>query len=235
MVDAAHRGGRGGPWHPDAVDTSLLPDDTTRLVLELVGVFVFGLSGGLLAVRKGFDIVGILVLAVLTALGGGVVRDLLIGVPRVAALGDTRYLAVPFAAAVVVFLAHRLLERIQKAVLVFDAAGLGLFAVAGTLKAVAFGLGPLEAAFLGATSAVGGGLLRDVVARDTPVLVRADSTLYSVPAFVGAGVVALTTHAEVYEPTIGLVVVITVFLWRLAAMFFGWRAPTALGTTRPQD
>jgi uncharacterized membrane protein YeiH len=214
------------------VDPLVVADDVTRLGLELAGVLVFALSGGLMAVRKGFDVVGILVLALLTSLGGGMLRDVLIGDIPPAALRDTRFLAVPFAATVLVFLAHRLLERIERAVLVFDAAGMALFAVVGTLKASAAGLGPLQATVLGTITAVGGGLLRDVVARETPVLLRADSTLYSVPAFAGAAVIAGLAEADVAEPAIGLLVVAAVFAWRVAAMRFGWRAPTALGAPR---
>lgn len=211
------------------MDLSLIVDEPLQVGLELVGVFVFAVSGALLAIRKRFDIIGIAVLAVLTALGGGVMRDVLIGAIPPAAFTDTRLLSVALAAAVVASVAHPALERLRKAVLVFDAAGLGLFAVSGALKAVAFGLGPLQAVLLGATSAVGGGLLRDVVARDTPVLVRSDSTLYSVPALVGAGIVVATIETGVYQPVIGLFVVAIVFGWRMAALRFGWRAPMARG------
>lgn len=211
------------------VELDLIADEPLQVALDLVGVFVFGLSGGLLAVRRAFDVVGIAVLSVLTAIGGGLIRDLVLGDTPPAAFTDSRYLVVPIVAAAAVFLGHRLLERIEAAVLFFDAAGLGLFAVAGTLKSVAFGLGPLQATILGAVSAVGGGLLRDVVARETPVLIRSDSTLYSVPAVVGAAVVVTTIETGAYRPWVGLAVVAGVFAWRLAAMRFGWRAPTALG------
>ncbi|HUG86247.1 MAG TPA: trimeric intracellular cation channel family protein [Euzebya sp.] len=205
-----------------------LLDEPVQLTLELAGVFVFGLSGGLLAVRKSFDVVGIGVLAFLTALGGGLIRDTIIGDVPPAAFADTRYLVVPLAAAVVVFTGHQALERLHRAVLVFDGAGLGLFSVTGTLKALAFGLGPLQAALLGVLTAVGGGVLRDVVARDTPVLVRADSTQYAVPAFAGALVIVAATRADVYRPLVGLVVVLGVFAWRMLALWRGWRAPVAM-------
>lgn len=218
------------PWQADRVEPLL--DEPVQLVLELAGVFVFGLSGGLLAVRKHFDVVGIGVLALLTGLGGGLIRDVIIGDAPPAAFADTRYLIVPFVAAVVVFVGHEVLERLQRAVLVFDAAGLGLFSVTGTLKALAFGLGPLQAALLGVLTAVGGGVLRDVVARDTPVLIKADSTLYSVPAFIGALAIVVATRADAYQPLVGLGVVLAVFCWRMLALWRGWRAPVAFRRPR---
>lgn len=211
-----------------------LLDEPVQLALELAGVFVFGLSGGLLAVRQGFDVVGIGVLAFLTGLGGGLIRDIIIGDVPPAAFADTPYVVVPLAAAVAVFTGHQLLDRLHRAVLVFDGAGVGLFSVTGTLKALAFGLGPLQAALLGVLTAVGGGVLRDVVARETPVLIKADSTLYAVPAFAGALAIVISTRAGVYEPTVGVGVVLGVFTWRMLALWRGWRAPTALRWGRPR-
>src|SRR5689334_22800964 len=124
-------------------------------VLELVGLFTFATSGALLAIQKSFDVVGLLILAMLTALGGGILRDLIIGDVPPAAFTDVRYLIVPVAAAVVTFFAHPLLQRLTFTVLLFDAAGLGLFCVTGTLKALASGLGPVQAVLLGVTTAVG--------------------------------------------------------------------------------
>lgn len=205
-----------------------LLDQPVQLSLELAGVFVFGLSGGLLAVRKHFDVVGIGLLAFLTGLGGGLVRDIIISDTPPAAFDDTRYLVVALLAAAVVFAGHQALERLHRAVQVFDAAGLGLFCVTGSLKALAFGLGPLQAALLGLVSAVGGGLLRDVVARETPMLLRSDSTLYAVPAALGALAIVMTVRTEVYEPLWGLLIVLAVSGWRILALWRGWRAPVAL-------
>lgn len=210
------------------MDPTLIPDPTLQVALDLIGVATFAISGGLMAVRQAFDVVGIVVLAFLTSLGGGLIRDVMIGDVPPAAFDDTRYLVVPVIAAAVVYLGHPLLGRFRRAALVFDAAGLGLFAVSGTLKALAFGLGPLQSSFLGAVSAVGGGLLRDVVARETPLLLRADATLYSVPTFVGAALVAVSVRLDVYVTPIGVTAVLVVFLWRLAALRFGWHAPKAL-------
>ena len=197
-------------------------------IIEAVGVFAFALSGALLAVRRGFDIVGILVLAVVTAMGGGVVRDVLLGATPPAAFGDWPYFAGPVAATLVTFLFHPTVERLMRTVLVFDAIGLGLFCVNGTVKALEAGLGVVAAAALGVTTGVGGGVLRDVIARETPVLVDPRSELYAIPAIAGCFAVAVLWHLEVYEAAYGLVVAATIYVVRLLALKRGWRAPTAL-------
>jgi uncharacterized membrane protein YeiH len=197
-------------------------------VLEFVGLFAFATSGALLAIQKGFDVVGILVLAMLTALGGGILRDLIIGDTPPAAFTDVRYLAIPLGAAVVTFFAHPLLRRLSFTVLLFDAAGLSLFCVTGTLKALAFGLGWLQAVLLGVTTAVGGGVLRDITARETPTLVQADSSLYAIPAALGAAVVAAAYHADLPIDVVGTLAAVSVFALRVVAMVRDWRAPKAL-------
>jgi uncharacterized membrane protein YeiH len=197
-------------------------------VIEAVGVFAFALSGALLAVRRGFDIVGILVLAVLTAMGGGVVRDVLLGATPPAAFSRWPYFAGPVAATLVTFLFHPTVERLMRTVLVFDAVGLGLFCVNGTVKALEAGLGVVAAAALGVTTGVGGGLLRDVVARETPVLVDPRSELYAIPAIAGSLAVAVAWHLEEYGAAFGAGVACAIMVVRLLALRRGWRAPTAL-------
>ena len=195
--------------------------------LELAGLFVFGISGALMAIRRDFDVIGLAILAVITALGGGVLRDVVLGDTPPPAFTDWEYLAVPLAAAGVTFFAHPALERATRLVLVFDAAGLGLFCVTGTVKALDYGLAPVAAAILGVTTAVGGGLLRDVIARETPALVRPDTELYAVPAIAGAIAVAIAWELEMYEPLLGAVVAAAVFGVRLLALSRGWTAPRA--------
>ena len=199
------------------------------LVLETIGVFAFAISGAFLAVRRDFDLVGVVVLAIVTAIGGGVLRDVVIGDTPPAAFTEWPYFAAPIAAAVVTFLFHPAVERLMRTVLVFDAAGLGLFCVAGTAKALDYGLGPMPAAALGVTTGVGGGLLRDIVARETPVLVDPNSTLYAIPAVIGALAVSVLWELEVYEPVWGVVIASWIILVRLVAMWRGWHAPTARG------
>jgi uncharacterized membrane protein YeiH len=196
-------------------------------VLEYAGLYVFATSGALLAIQKGFDVVGILILAVLTAVGGGLLRDLIIGDTPPAAFSQTAYLVIPVVAAVVTFFAHPVVQRLSFTVLVFDAAGLGLFSVTGTLKALDFGLGPLQAVLLGITTAVGGGVLRDITARETPALVQVGTDLYAIPAAAGATLVVAADRIGLPVLPVAISAAVFVFAFRLVAMIRHWRAPTA--------
>jgi uncharacterized membrane protein YeiH len=196
-------------------------------VLDLVGIFVFAISGALLAVRKNFDVFGIAVLAEVTALGGGLFRDVVIGAVPPAAFTDLGYFSTPLLAALLVFFLHPEVERIQVAVNVFDAAGLGLFAVAGTTKAYEYGLGLTPSAALGLATAVGGGVLRDVLANEVPSLLRWDRDLYAVPAIVGATMVVLCIRYDALSPFTSGLAAVTAFVLRLLAMRYHWRAPRA--------
>ncbi|MEW2633755.1 trimeric intracellular cation channel family protein [Streptomyces sp. NPDC048389] len=195
--------------------------------LELVGIFVFAISGALLAVRKNFDVFGMAVLAEVTALGGGLLRDLIIGAVPPAAFTDLGYFVTPLVATGLVFFLHPHVERIQVAVNVFDAAGLGLFCVTGATKAYEYGLGLTASATLGLATAVGGGVLRDVLANEVPSLLRWDRDLYAVPAMVGATMVVLCIRFDVLNPLTSGLAATTAFLLRLLAMRYHWRAPRA--------
>ncbi|MGW4913707.1 trimeric intracellular cation channel family protein [Streptomyces sp. NPDC004270] len=195
--------------------------------LDVIGIFVFAISGALLAVRKNFDVFGIAVLAEVTALGGGIFRDVIIGAVPPAAFTDLGYFITPLLTAFVVFFLHPHVERIQSSVLVFDAAGLGLFCVTGTTKAYSYGLNLTASVALGLATAVGGGVLRDVLANEVPSLLRWDRDLYAVPAIVGATMVALCIHYDALTPFTSGLAVVTAFVLRLLAMRFHWRAPRA--------
>ncbi len=136
---------------------------------------MFAVTGGLVAVRKQFDIFGVLVLAGTTGLGGGFLRDVLIDATPPAALADWRYLLVPVAAGLVTFVFHPAFGRLERLINVLDAAGLGLFCVTGALKALDYGLGPVPAALMGMVTGIGGGMARDLLAGRVPggVLQRA--------------------------------------------------------------
>ncbi|MEW1545448.1 trimeric intracellular cation channel family protein [Streptomyces tsukubensis] len=195
--------------------------------LDLAGIFVFAISGALLAVRKNFDVFGMAVLAEVTALGGGLLRDLIIGAVPPAAFTDLGYFLMPLVATVLVFFLHPVVERIQAGVNVFDAAGLGLFCVTGTTKAYEYGLGLTSSAVLGVATAAGGGVLRDVLANEAPSLLRWDRDLYAVPAIVGATMVALFIRFDSLNAFTSSLAALTAFAIRLLAMRFHWRAPRA--------
>ncbi|MFF1649707.1 trimeric intracellular cation channel family protein [Streptomyces sp. NBC_00984] len=195
--------------------------------LDIVGIFVFAISGALLAVRKNFDVFGIAVLAEVTALGGGLFRDIVIGAVPPAAFTDLGYFTTPLLAAVLVFFLHPHVERIQVGVNVFDAAGLGLFCVTGTVKAYDYGLGLTASAALGLATAVGGGVLRDVLANEVPSLLRWDRDLYAVPAIVGATMIVLCIRFGMLNAFTSGTAVIAAFVLRLLSMRYHWRAPRA--------
>ena len=197
-----------------------------HITLDLIGVFTFGISGALLAIQRDFDIVGITILAVTTALGGGILRDLILGDTPPLAFDRWEYLAVALASAAVTFVAHPELKRITRTLLIFDAAGLALFSVSGTVKALDHGLAPIAAVLLGVTAAVGGGVLRDVIARETPELVRPGSELYAIPAMMGATVIAVAWALGAYEPALGAVIA-AVFGLRAVVLHRHWFAPGA--------
>jgi uncharacterized membrane protein YeiH len=201
-------------------------DAGVERALELVGIVAFAVSGGLLAVRKGFDLVGVLVLSVVTALGGGAMRDVLLGDTPPAAVTDGWYLTLSLATGLVMMVAHHWVRPgVRVTVLVFDAAGLGLFCVTGTLKAIEYDVGVPGAIGLGVVTATGGGVLRDVLAGDPPQMFRADSVLYSIPAALGAGAIVAASEVDTYAAGVGVGVATAVFLLRLVALRFGWRAP----------
>lgn len=207
-------------------------DAGVERVLELVGIVAFAVSGGLLAVRKGFDLIGVLVLSVVTALGGGAIRDLLLGATPPAAVTDGWYLTLSLATGLVMMVAHHWVQSgVRRAVLVFDAAGLGLFCVTGTLKAIEFGVGVPGAVVLGVVTSSGGGVLRDVLAGEQPQMFRPDSVLYSIPAALGALAIVTVTEADAYRAGFGVAIALGVFAIRLAALRFRWHAPKPIRTS----
>lgn len=152
---------------------------------------------------------------------------MIIGAVPPAAFTDLGYFTTPLFAAGLVFFLHPQVERIQLGVNVFDAAGLGLFCVTGTVKAYDYGLGLTASAALGLTTAVGGGVLRDVLANEVPSLLRWDRDLYAVPAIVGATMIALCIRFDALNAFSSGCAVLTAFVLRLLALRYHWRAPRA--------
>jgi uncharacterized membrane protein YeiH len=206
-------------------------DPTLIFALNLAGTFVFGLSGGLAAVRAKLDLFGVIVLAAVVGLAGGITRDLLIGTPP-ATFRDWRYLAVAGAAGLVCFYASPTLARIRRSVLVFDAIGLGLFCVTGATKALDFGLGPVPAILLGAITGIGGGMLRDVLLREVPTVLRHE--LYAVPALLGAAILVIAQKAGSSSPVFPALGAFVCVAVRLVGLKRGVNVPISPSERRDQ-
>ncbi|MCZ2860522.1 trimeric intracellular cation channel family protein [Blastococcus sp. VKM Ac-2987] len=197
---------------------------TVLLVLDLVGTFAFALNGALIAVRSTrLDIVGVVTLGMTTALGGGTIRDVLLGALPPATFVDWRYLAVAAAGGLIAFSTGHYLERIYGAINVLDAAGLSLFAVTGALKALDLGFGPAQAVVVGGITAVGGGTLRDVLIRQVPSVLS--SGLYAVPAIVGATAVVVPELLDVRGPAATVGAALLCFTIRMLGVHFDVNAP----------
>jgi len=201
---------------------------TTLVVLDLLGIFVFAVTGALVGVRKELDVFGVLVLAGTTGLGGGFLRDVLIGATPPAALEDWRYLLVPVAAGLLTFWYHPAVGRRERAVTVLDAFGLGLFCVTGTLKALDYGLGPVPAALMGMVTGIGGGMARDLLAGRVPAVFRGD--LYATPALAGAFVTVAGSRLDLPVELIAFAGAGVCIVWRLVAMRRNWQAPKPAGS-----
>ncbi|HEX6457786.1 MAG TPA: trimeric intracellular cation channel family protein [Thermoleophilaceae bacterium] len=203
---------------------------TLILVLNLAGTFVFGLSGGMAAVRRGLDVFGAVVLAAVVGLAGGIIRDVLIGRPP-ATFRDWRYLAVAGGAGLVTSLMHPTIDRLQRPIDTMDAAGLALFSVTGAATALAYGLGTAESIILGALTGIGGGMVRDVLVGEIPEVLKGG--LYAIPALVGAGIVVLAYRQGDRSTAWPIVGAAACFTIRMAGLRYHLNLPTA--TDLPQS
>ncbi|GAB3222560.1 TRIC cation channel family protein [Glycomyces halotolerans] len=195
------------------------------LVADLLGTAVFAASGASAAVAKRLDMFGVAVIGVLTALGGGALRDLLIGAVPPLLLTDWRYPTVAVLTAVAVFRYHPALSRLRTTMLVLDAAGLALFTVIGTLKGLDFGLAVYAACIVGVLSGIGGGILRDVLTQQIPVVLRAD--FYALAAAIGSIIVAVGARweSQIGLATLAIPAAVAIFVVRLVAIRYRWQAP----------
>ena len=194
-------------------------------VLDLVGTFVFALSGAAAGVKHRLDLFGVLVLSFVAANFGGITRDVLIGAVPPAAIADWRYVAVSVLAGVITFRQPVVIERLRSPVLMLDAAGLSLFAVAGTLKAEAFHLGPVAAPLLGMLTGIGGGLVRDVLVSDVPAVFRAE--IYALAALAGSMVVVIGESLNWPNWLVAVAGAVLCFGLRMVSIRRGWRLPVA--------
>ena len=209
----------------------MIPDERVivaafLVAFDLLGTFVFALSGAAAGVRHRLDLFGVLVLSVAAATAGGVARDVLIGMEMPAAVRDWRYVAVSVLAGLVTFRRSGVL-RFRNAVPWFDAAGLALFAVTGTTKALVYQVNPVSAALLGMLTGIGGGVVRDVLVSEVPTVFRAE--VYAVAALAGAGVVVVGHLWGLPAGAVATTGAVVCFALRAFAIRYAWRLPLARG------
>lgn len=211
--------------HPAVAISGFAHVATLTLILDLIGTFVFALSGASSGVKHKLDIFGVLVLSFTAANFGGITRDLLIGAVPPPGLSDWRYLIVPLLAGLFTFFFYPVVDRLSSSVLVFDAAGLAVFAVSGALKALAFHLGPLPSMLLGTLTGIGGGMARDILVSEIPTVLR--SQLYAVAALAGAAVVVIGKMLDLPSEALAIVGAVLCFALRFIAIRRGWHLPIA--------
>src|SRR6476620_4273850 len=194
------------------------------LVLDFLGVFAFALNGALTAIGTArLDIVGVITLAMITALGGGIVRDILLGVTPPLTFRDWRYLVVATVGGLLAFAFGRQLLKVVPLITVLDAAGLSLFAVTGAATAVGLGLGPVQAVILGVITGVGGGTIRDMMLAQIPSVLR--SGLYAIPALLAATITVAAIGLDIYGIPTALLAAGSCFGVRMLAVHYNWHAP----------
>jgi uncharacterized membrane protein YeiH len=203
----------------------------TIQVLDWIGTLAFALSGGLLGVRKRFDLFGVLCLAFVAAVTGGIIRDVLIDATPPVAITQLHYFVIAMVAGVIAFYWYPQVALWKRGIKFLDAIGLALFAVIGTQKAFAYHIHPAMAAVMGMITGIGGGMLRDLLAGERPFVLRSD--LYAVAALVGSAVVA-AGHVVDGPPTLFTLLGAAACIYlRLMAIFRGWHAP--LPRTQPDE
>jgi len=199
--------------------------DTVLLTLDLLGTFVFAVEEALAAVQGDLDLLGLLVLAFATALGGGIIRDLLIGAAPPNAIRDWRYGAIAFAGGGAVFIFYEIVRHVPPQMIVTaDAAGLALFAVAGAGKALAYGINPFIAVLMGGITAVGGGTIRDILLAQVPAVLRVD--VYAAAALLGAAVMVIAPQFGVPRALSAVAGGVICFAVRMIAVWQHWNLPT---------
>ncbi len=199
--------------------------NTLLVAFDLGGTFVFALSGAAAGVKHRLDLFGVLVLSFAAGNSGGVARDVLIGALPPAAISDWRYVAVSILAGLITFYWYRIVNRLSSPVLMFDAAGLALFAVSGAGKALAFHAGPVTAMLLGMLTGIGGGMVRDVLVREIPTVLRTE--LYAVAALIGAAVMVIGRTLHFPSSVAATAGAVLCFGLRFMAIRHGWQLPLA--------
>jgi uncharacterized membrane protein YeiH len=205
-----------------------LNDHRLFTFLDLAGTFAFAISGAAAARDRGLDWFGVIVIAFTVACGGGVMRDLCVGAVPPAGLTDWRYLAVATTAALMTLAANSLVVRLAHPVILFDSLGLGLFAVTGAQKAVIFGHNAEVALLLGVVTAVGGGVMRDVLLNRVPVILQRE--IYALAALVGAGIEVVGERLGWLSSVRTWMALVACFGLRYLSLRYKWNLPRGSGS-----
>jgi uncharacterized membrane protein YeiH len=194
--------------------------------LDLAGTFAFAISGATAAKQRGLDLFGICVIAFIVACGGGIIRDLCIGSIPPIGLTNWRYLVASMIASGLTAGIFPLVQMLNRPVLLFDAIGLSLFAVTGAQKALAFGHNGQVAVLLGITTAVGGGVIRDVLLNRVPVILERE--IYASGAMIASLIIVLGTYVNgVSSELVSIIALLICFLIRILALKYHWNLPSS--------
>ncbi len=202
--------------------------DALLTTVDLAGTFLFAVEGAMAAIHGNLDFLGMVVLAFVTAVGGGIIRDLLIGDVPPGAIQDWRYGAIALAGAATAFFFHQFVQEVPTMLmLTLDAAGLSLFALSGAGKALEHEIHPAMAVVMGGITGVGGGTLRDLLLAQVPTVLRAD--VYATAALLGAAILVIGIRLNLPRVAMGIGGGLGCFLLRMAAIWFHWNLPKAAG------
>ena len=191
--------------------------------LDILGTFAFAISGALVASKKKFDLFGVIIIAFVTAVGGGMMRDVLINYHPINWIGDLNYIWTILIAVLFTFLFKSKIQPLSKTLFLFDTIGIGVFTLLGTEKGLNFGLHPFIAAVMGVVSAVMGGVLRDVLTQKTPLIFKKE--IYALACFIGAFVFLGLHHFKAPHNVQYIVTILTVVIIRLVAVKYHLELP----------
>jgi len=198
---------------------------TLLYLLDMIGTAAFAASGAWAGVRREMDLLGVLILGMVTAIGGGTLRDILLGETLPFCFKDENYLWLSLSISLLVFFGHRYLELIKHPLLYFDAIGLGTFVVIGTSKALQLNLGPFSSVLMGLMTATAGGVVRDVLSNRIPLILQRE--IYASACLVGAGLMVALEHTPLPQSLIFILAAATVSILRLLAIHNNWALPKA--------
>ena len=192
-------------------------------VLDIIGTFAFAISGALVASKKDFDLFGVIIIAFVTAVGGGMTRDVLINAHPINWIGDLNYIWTIMAAVVFTFLFKSKIAPLSKTMFLFDTIGIGVFTLLGTQKGLSYDLHPFIAVVMGMVSSVIGGVIRDVLTNEVPLIFKKE--IYASACLAGGAMYLVTNHFQLSENIQFISTIVTVIVIRTLAVKFHLKLP----------